>query len=262
MLKSEVFGNYRLIDRIGGGGLGEVYCAQAPDDSMVALKRLNPEHLGKDEYDALFAHEVEVAGLVTHERLLRALDSGTVDGWPFFTSKVAPAGSLRRRLSEEGVLAPDALGKLALELGDALSALHATGYTHSDLSPGNVLFIKDSAHLTDFGSATLLGTKQPRPHGTYSYMAPEQVRGDALDERSDVFSMATLLWQCATGERIFWRDAQHLTFMAVVDAALPPIANELLAVESILRSALDKEQSKRPADVLDFCRQFAEAMTS
>ena len=242
--------------------MGEVYSAQDPDGLIVALKRLNPEHRGKDEYDTLFAHEIEVASLVKHERLLSALDSGSVDGWPFFTSTVAPAGSLRKRLREEGVLSPTVLGKLALELGDGLSALHAHGYTHSDLSPGNALFIDDSAHLTDFGSATLLGTKQPRPHGTYAYMSPEQVRGDALDERSDVFSLATLLWQCATGERIFWRDAQHLTFMAVVNEQPPAITEQLQPVEAILLAALDKEQSKRPSDIQDWCRQFAAAIAA
>ncbi len=262
MLKSEVFGNYRLIDRIGGGGLGEVFCAQSPDGAVVALKRLNPEHRGKDEYDTLFAHEVHVASLVKHERLLGALDSGSVDGWPFFTSRVAPAGSLRKRLQEDGVFAPTALGKLAIELGNGLAALHAAGYTHSDLSPSNALFIKGSAHLADFGSATRLGSKQPRAHGSYAYMSPEQVRGDALDERSDVFSLAILLWQCATGEKIFWRDAQHLTFMAVVDAELPPMSKELLPAEAILRAALDKEQAKRPSVILEMCREFAAAIAA
>lgn len=257
---NEVFGNYRLVERIGGGGLGEVFRAEAEDGAVLALKRLAAQHRGNADYCALFAQETKTAGELGHALLLGALDSGSVDDWPYLVSRLAEDGSLRQELADQLRLPKNRLAKTIVQIGEAVAALHSLGYAHSDLSPGNVLFHKGVAHLTDFGSSTPLGAKQPRPQGTYAYMSPEQVRGEALDRRSDLFSISTLLWQCASGERIFWRDAQHLTFMAVVDAVLPPLPDELLPVEALLRSGLDKDPNKRPDDVAAFCQELASGL--
>ncbi len=258
---NEVFGNYRLADLIGSGGLGEVFRAQDAEGGFVALKRLAEEHRRAPEYAALFARECTISTQLDHELLLSALDSGEVEGWPFMTTRLADGGSLQSLLSARGDhLVGEDLASTVRDIGEAVAALHSQGYAHSDLSPGNILFIGQRAHLTDFGSATALGEKQERPQGTYAYMSPEQVRGEPLDERSDIFSLASLLWQCVTGERLFWRDAQHLTFMAVVDAKLPSIPDALLPAEALLHAALHKEQSERPGDAAEFCRQFAAAL--
>lgn len=256
---NEDFGNYRLLEKVGSGGLGEVFRAEAPDGSVVALKRLSREHLANENYAALFVQESRVASRLLHERLLGALDSGSVDDWPFLTTRLATGGSLHERL-EERALSTDALVTLATDLGEALTAMHVLGFTHSDLSPGNVLFTESCAVLADFSAATPLGQKQARTQGTYAYMCPEQVRGEMLDARSDLFSLATLLWQCTTGEKIFWRDAQHLSFVAVVEAELPTMPSELHAVEDVLRTALRKERARRPSDPGEFCRQFVAAL--
>jgi serine/threonine-protein kinase len=253
---NEVFGNYRLVERIGGGGLGEVFRAEDQDGSPVALKRLNPEHRGNEDYLAIFAHESKVAGLLAHERLLTALATGEVEGWPFLVTRLATGGSLREILVAEGVLANERLATTVREVGEALTAMHAAGFTHSDLRPDNVLYADNGANLTDFGSATAIGQKQPRPQGTFAYMSPEQVRGEVLDQRSDVFSLATLLWQCVSGDKIFWRDAQHLTFMAVVDAVLPEVPEALVPVKELMQSALHPDPAKRPEHAQAFCEAF------
>jgi serine/threonine-protein kinase len=227
---------------------------------VVALKRLSQEHRGNQEYVALFAKESRVAGQFRHEHLLGALDSGSVEGWPYLTTRLATGGSLHERLSAKDALDVETLAALATDLGEALAALHALGFTHSDLSPGNVLFAEGRAVLADFSAATPIGQKQDRPQGTYAYMCPEQVRGELLDARSDLFSLATLLWQCTTGEKIFWRNAQHLCFMAVVEAQLPNMPPELLAVEAVLKSALQKKRAERPDDARELCRQFVAAL--
>jgi serine/threonine protein kinase len=257
---SDDFGNYRLLEKIGGGGLGEVFRAETADGSVVALKRLAREHLANQEYAALFAQESQVANRLQHDRLLGALDSGIVDDWPFLTTRLATGGSLHQRLDATDALGVEMLASLATDLGEALAAMHAHGFTHSDLSPGNVLFVEDRALLADFSAATPMGQSQARPQGTYAYMCPEQVRGEQLDARSDLFSLATLLWQCVTGEKIFWRDAQHLCFMAVVEAELPAMPSALRPVEDVLRAALHKEQAERPTDVVKLCRQFVAAL--
>ncbi len=253
---NEVFGNYRLLEKIGSGGLGEVFRAQDSAGADFALKRLAQQHRADEDYAALFMREIDVARQLAGSRLLSALDSGSVDGWPFLTTRLATR-SLQDSLKSEGNLSGQSLAGVAVEIGEAVSALHSEGYAHCDLSPGNILFLEDGAHLTDFGSATRLGEKQARPQGTYAFMSPEQVRGEALDSRSDVFSLAVLLWHCATGEKIFWRNAQHLTFMAVVDAVLPEFPEELAPLESLLRAALHKDQSERPSDARALCEEFA-----
>ena len=257
---SEAFGNYRLVERIGGGSLGEVFRAVAQDGSVVALKRLAREHRANQDLAAVFAQESRVASQLQHDRLLGALDCGIVGDWPFLTTRLATGGSLRERLDATGRLETSALALLATDLGEALTAVHAHGFTHSDLSPGNLLFTESCAVLADFGAATPMGQRQARIQGTYSYMCPEQVRGEVLDARSDLFSLATVLWQCLTGEKIFWRNAQQLCFMAVVEAELPPMPPELRAVEDVLQSALRKEQAERPSDAREFCHQFVDAL--
>jgi serine/threonine-protein kinase len=162
-------------------------------------------------------------------------------------------------LQDASKLAAHETATLARDLGEALSALHAQGYTHSDLSPSNVLWLGERAVLTDFGAATPIGESQPSPKGTFSYMCPEQVRGEPLDHRSDLFSLATLLWQCLSGERIFWRQAQHLCFMAVVEADPPGLPGHSVA-EALLRQALQKDPNDRPNDLVAWCAEFAASL--
>lgn len=258
---SDEFGRYRLEAKIGEGGLAEVYRAVSGDGTISALKRLSRAHLDSDELTKVFANEALVATAMTHPRLLGATDSGHVNGWPFLVMPLAPGGSLGERLSAGTGLGREHLAALTADLGKALSAVHSLGYLHGDLSPGNVLF--DSAGealLGDFSAATKLETRQPQPQGTFAYMSPEQVRGQVMDERADVFSLAVLLWECASGQKIFWREAQHLCFMAVVEADPPAMPPELHRIEAVLRQALTKEVGERTATLEEFCTAFSAAL--
>mgnify|MGYP001823896978 CR=1 FL=1 len=183
---SELFGNYRLLERIGGGGLGEVYRAQGPGGPEVALKRLAQPYLGDPGYVANFAAEARISSMLSHECLATALDAGRVDGWPFLALPLALGGSLQDRLVD-GPLHPAQLPALASSLGRGLEAIHNAGFTHSDLSPANLLYKDEQPLLADFGAATAIGSAQPTPLGTFSYMCPEQVRSQPLDARSDIF---------------------------------------------------------------------------
>ncbi len=252
MLNAATFGNYRLLEKIGGGSLGEVYRASLLDDAdrpQVALKRLLTGKLGHPDFTAVFAKEVMISQKMRHPLLLGAIDHGDVSNWPFLISKLAKEGSLQERLRATKAMTPDALRQLTSDLAQALDAMHVLGYTHCDLNPGNVVFDEGRAHLIDFSAATPLGQSQPHPLGSYPYMCPEQVRGQALDQRSDVFTMATLLWECATGVRPFWRPAPHLCFMAVVESDPPPLPEPLSALEAALRPALAKAPSERTPSV-------------
>ncbi|MBL4636418.1 MAG: serine/threonine protein kinase [Kofleriaceae bacterium] len=267
MLNPLTFGKYRLLSKIAAGSLGEVFRASVAEVSdspaarpTLALKRLLPTQVGKPDITAVFEGEIEISRHLRHPRLLGAIDSGSVDGWPFLVSPLADDGSLRDLLECKGVLTPAQLSSLATDLGEALDAMHALGYTHGDLNPGNIVYHEDRAHLIDFSAGTAIAQRQIRPLGSYAYMSPEQVRGEPLDARSDVFACAALLWQCATGVKPFARSAQHLTFMAVVESEPPPMPEEFAALEIALRPALAKEPAGRPTTVSELCAHFREKL--
>lgn len=257
---SEYFGRYRLLERIGGGSLGEVFVAESREDSVVALKRLARQHRDSPVHIAMLARESAISRRMQHARLLGALDFGKVEGWPFLTQPLVQGGTLDARLSP--TLPPEELGGFADDLFEALAAVHAFGYAHSDISPSNVLLDHGRLRLTDFSAATQLGCKQAQPNGTYAFMSPEQVKGEPLDARSDVFAAATLLWLCATGERIFSRDAPHLCFMAVVNDEVPAMAPELAPLEKALRPALAKRPAERLSDIKSLSQSVAAALKS
>ncbi len=257
-LMREEFGPYRLEAKLGEGGLAEVYRACGADGQVIALKRLSRVHLDTHVLADVFRREARISTLLQSRHLLGALDSGEVDGWPFLTMRIAEGGSLQALMTETGV---DGVRELAKGLGTALTVVHEFGYLHGDLSPGNVMFDdEDKVLLGDFGAAVALGDKQDKPRGTYPYMSPEQVRGEPLDERSDVFSLATLLWQCTSGQRIFSREAQHLCFVAVVEAEPPSMPKRFSAVEMVLRRALGKEASSRMESPEELCDAFVGAL--
>tara|TARA_R110002096_G_scaffold44526_13_gene120682 strand:+ start:318077 stop:318856 length:780 start_codon:yes stop_codon:yes gene_type:complete len=257
---SDEFGRYRLEEKIGEGSLAEVYRSRAADGSEVALKRLSRAHLHNADLAAVFANEARVATEMQHPQLVGAIDCGNVGGWPFLVMALAAGGSLDAQLGDGQGLGRERLCALANDLGQALAAVHIQGYVHGDLSPGNVLFAGDGrALLSDFSASTALGTRQPQPQGTFAYMSPEQVRGQAMDARADVFSLATLLWQCTSGQKVFWREAQHLCFMAVVEAEPPAMPEQFKAAESVLRTALSKEPAGRMESPSELCEAFIAA---
>ena len=254
----EDFGRYRLLEKLGGGSLGEVFRAESDSGQTVALKRLAREHLGKGELAALLLREADIAAKMQHDRLLGAIDRGAIGGWPFLTQRLAAQGSAAERLAP--ALPRAELAQFAIDLCEGLAAVHALGYTHCDLSPGNLLFDEGRALLADFSAATKLGERQQHPQGTYAFMSPEQVRSEPLDERSDLFSAATLLWLAATGDRIFARSAPHLCFMAVVHEEPPTLSPHMQAIEAALRPALAKRPADRQTNLSQLAADFVAAL--
>ncbi|MCP4446337.1 MAG: serine/threonine protein kinase [Myxococcales bacterium] len=255
------FGRYRLEAKIGEGSLAEVYRARKEGGPQVALKRLSRAHLDNQELTDVLAREARIATLMQGPGLLGATESGDVEGWPYLVMPIANGGSLEALLKESEGIARTNLRRVATQLADALTAMHGLGYAHGDLSPGNVLLGGDGAvFLVDFGASTQLGHCQSQPQGTFSYMSPEQVRGEIMDAHSDVFSLATLLWECTSGQKIFSREAQHLCFMAVVESDPPAMPLAFSATEQVLRRALSKEPRGRPATPELFCAAFVDTL--
>ncbi|MCC6749873.1 MAG: serine/threonine protein kinase [Deltaproteobacteria bacterium] len=214
------FGKFRLMERIGGGRLSQVFrvgrrgATRAPS---VALKRVNPALIGEDAFVQLVVREAGLLSRLEHDSLCACHEMGVVDGSAFLTLDLVDGCTLRalmRRLAQLEVrLTVSAVLALAYQLATVLDYLHRecpTPLVHLDLSPQNVMLTRDGqAKLIDFGIARFLDGHDPPPlggkiAGTVGYMSPEQARGaTTLDARADQFGLGILLWELLTGRRLF-----------------------------------------------------------
>ena len=207
------FGPFELLEKIGEGGMAEVFKARAFGASgfekLIALKLLREEFVGEPSYERMFAEEARLQALLTHRCLVQAHDSGVVGGRPWVRLDFVDGADLRSLLTRtvgEGLAC-----FIAAELCLALHAVHTTttlGLVHRDVTAGNVLLSRaGEVKLGDFGiaKATLLKeqTRGGVRKGSVEYMSPEQAAGRALTPASDVFSLATLLVEMLTGARPF-----------------------------------------------------------
>ncbi len=218
MKPGDSLGRYRIVSELGVGGMGVVY--QAEDTRLgraVALKFLST-HLAQDDL-ALdrFRREARAASALNHPYICTIYDIGEADGQPFIAMELLEGESLRRRLWRSR-LAVAGIVDAAVQLADALEAAHAKGIVHRDIKPENIFITtRGAAKLLDFGIATLAAGQAavtgaitvaragtgPVVLGTVAYMSPEQVRGEPLDARSDLFSLGAVVYEMATGTQPF-----------------------------------------------------------
>jgi serine/threonine-protein kinase len=204
---SEV-GGHRIEARLGGGGMGTVYRATAPDGGIVAIKFLAPALADNPDVVARFAREIDLLTRLEHPAIVRVLAHGTQDGTPWFAMALVDGSDLRARIAT-GALPPAETAAVFGRLFAALAHAHERGVVHRDLKPANVLLGGGGAQLADFGIARLEAEMLTGPMtrltetaavlGTLPYMSPEQRRGGAIDRRSDLFSAGVMLYEAATG---------------------------------------------------------------
>ncbi|HET7387171.1 MAG TPA: serine/threonine-protein kinase [Nocardioidaceae bacterium] len=200
-------GRYRLLTKIGEGGMGVVHLAQAPDGRRVAVKVLRPHVIGDDEARARLAREVASLGRVSSPRVAEILDADPWADLPFVATRYVPGLSLQQHLRAEGPLTGADLRHFATGLAEAVIAVHQVGVLHRDIKPSNVLLEGRSPVLIDFGLARL--AEDPRlTHtgwllGTPGYLAPEILYGEDATAASDVHSWAATVAFAATGTAPF-----------------------------------------------------------
>jgi len=212
-------GPYEILAPLGAGGMGEVYRARDPRlDRDVAIKVL-PEAVATDP-DRLrrFEKEAKAAGALSHPNILDVHDVGTHGGFPYVVTELLKGETLRQRIAESR-LPVDKAVEYAVQIARGLAAAHEEGIVHRDLKPENLFVTKDGlVKILDFGLAKLHGpagqdkgsegeaetvSRTTRPGavmGTAGYMSPEQVRGAAVDHRSDIFSFGSILYEMLSGE--------------------------------------------------------------
>src|SRR5580704_1815025 len=200
-------GRYRIIGLLGRGGMGEVY--RATDLTLgqsVALKFLPPEAAGNNRLLERFAGEVRVARQVSHPNVCRVYDLGEIDGAPFISMEYVDGEDLASLLPRIGRLPADKAIETARKICAGLAAAHDRGIIHRDLKPQNIMMNKrGEVVIMDFGLAAIadqLSGAETR-NGTPAYMAPEQLKGDEVTARSDIYSLGLVLYEIFSGRRAY-----------------------------------------------------------
>src|SRR5438445_8985268 len=258
-------GPYDIQSPLGAGGMGEVYRARDTRlERDVAIKVL-PEALA-DDADRLrrFEQEARTIAALNHPNILGIHDIGTHDGAPFLVSEFLEGQTLREKL-ESGPLPVRLAIEYALGIAQGLAAAHEKGIVHRDLKPENVFITRDGrVKVLDFGLAKLAGPEQTHETvvtltspatlpgmvmGTVGYMSPEQVRGEATDARSDIFSFGAVLYEMLTGKRAFKRDTSAETMTAILREEPPELNGTAWqgppALQRILVRCLEKNVERR-----------------
>ncbi|MDT0341965.1 serine/threonine-protein kinase [Streptomyces litchfieldiae] len=245
-------GQYRLLGRLGAGGMGQVFLGRTPDGRTVTLKLIHQHFAQEPEFRRRFRQEVAAAQRVAGEWTAPVLDSDTEAETPWLATGFVPGPPLSRVVDElHGPLPEFSVWRLAEGLARALTAIHAAGVTHRDLKPSNVLLTLDGPRVIDFGIAraadSSVATRTGVTVGSPGYMAPEQVRGERSTEAADVFGLGAVLGYAATGRGPFGTgdSAAHALMFRVVTE--PPELGDMTGpLRALAERCLAKEPGERP----------------
>ena len=250
---------YRIEALIGRGGMGAVYRADEQGlGRKVALKVIAPELAQDERFRERFLRESRIAASLDHPHVIPIYQAGEENGVLYLAMRYVEGTDLAKLLAEEGALEPRRTVEILSQVAEALDAAHEKGLVHRDVKPSNVLIAeaagKEHCYLADFGltkrTGSLSGVSvQGDVVGTLEYVAPEQITGDPLDERADVYSLGCVVYECLTGQSPFPRATDVALLWAHVheeptppSKARPDLPNEL---DTVLARALAKEPGRR-----------------
>jgi serine/threonine-protein kinase len=271
MAKPQRFGRYRVVGELGKGAMGVVYVAEDPElGRKVAIKTIALPGSSKemDTVQARFRQEARAAGTVSHPAIVTIYDVGREGDLAFIAMELVEGTELRR-LIREGKLTPVQSLELAALVADGLAYAHERGVIHRDIKPGNIMVLPDGrVKIMDFGIARLqesdVKTQSGVLLGSPQYMSPEQVAGQALDGRADIFSLGVVLYEMLTGVKPFdAADLTQLLFWVVNLPHKPPSErNPSLpaVIDYVIARALKKEPGERYASAAEFARDLRESI--
>jgi serine/threonine protein kinase len=268
------FGPYEVVAPIGSGGMGEVYRARDPRLGRdVAIKVLSAGTQADVEHLRRLEQEARAAGGLNHPNILAIYDIGSHDGRPYVVSELLEGETLRERIMREGALGARRAIELAVQIAQGLAAAHEKGIVHRDLKPENLFVTRDGRiKILDFGLAKLAsmdmpahsdttgpilspGTEPGKILGTVGYMSPEQVRGQSLDHRSDIFSFGAILYEMLSGRRAFSGGSAADTLSAILKEEPPELLLPTHVLppmfEQVVRHCLEKDRELRFASARD-----------
>ena len=258
-------GPYEIKERIGRGGMGEVWRASDSRlDREVAIKIIS-DGIARDEQAlARFEREARVISSMNHANICTLFDVGQEGGTHFLVMELIEGESLEHRL-DRGALSTAEVLRYGVQIAEALDAAHKQGIIHRDLKPANVMVTRGGAKLLDFGLARILeqapvvGLEMAKTRdtpltasgsilGTFQYMAPEQLEGDEVDARTDIFALGALLYEMATGRAAFQGESKTSLIAAIVTSDPPPLTDQNaspLALDKVVKTCLEKRPDDR-----------------
>jgi streptogramin lyase/predicted Ser/Thr protein kinase len=257
---------YRIESLIARGGMGEVYLAtQSFPERKVALKLL-PHDLASDQaFRERFIRESNAAASVEHPNIVPVYGAGESSGELYIAMRYVEGEDLRALLDREGPLAPERALRICAQIADALDEAHDHGLVHRDVKPGNILIAKgDRAYLTDFGLIRRSKletdlTKTGQFMGTVDYVAPEQIKGEEVDGRADIYSLGCVLYECLTGDRPFARETEVATLYAHLEEAPPKPRAKRPELPPVLDEVVPRATAKTPDERYGTAGEFARA---
>lgn len=275
------FGNYRVIRKIGGGGMGDVYLAQDTIlNRCVALKILPEKLTNSPQYLSRFKQEARAASALNHPHILTIYEFGESNqGVQFIATEYVEGQTLNKFFASEEPDLPHRLDIL-IQIASALAAAHASGIIHRDIKPENVIVRPDGyVKVLDFGLAKVLEKSAPKVSGseiatfplvdtnpgmimgTASYMSPEQAKGKTVDARSDIFSFGVLLYETVSSHLPFTGNSAMEIIAAILHTEPEPLDDETAApeIKRIIEKALKKDRSERFQTMKDLLIDLKEA---
>jgi DNA-binding SARP family transcriptional activator/Tol biopolymer transport system component/predicted Ser/Thr protein kinase len=271
------FAGYRIESVLGRGGMSVVYLAEHLGlQRKVALKVLAPQLASDDRFRERFVRESRIAASMEHPNIVPIYEAGDARHHLFIAMRYVRGTDLRRLLEREGQLDPRRAVRIVGDVAEALDAAHAAGLVHRDVKPGNILIVeaagsagRDLVFLSDFGLTKRLEsggklTKTGQFVGTVDYVAPEQVEGRQIDARTDVYSLACVLFECLTGRVPYGRDTDVAALYAHLSEK-PPTLTSLrpdlpTALNGVFSQALSKLPAKRQSTTGGFAQGASDAL--
>jgi len=259
MLSPRRIGPYTLLGRIAFGSMSEVLLAERPEapGQRFALKLLLPHLADSEEHARLFRDEAELGARLDHPNIARVMDHGEVDGRAYFVMEHVRGPNLASLAETRSSPLPvDLVLGIGRACAAALDFAHRAGVIHHDVNPENILLGADGAvKLIDFGVARGAGEGDGALRGKVAYSAPEALAAGEVDARADVFSLGVVLHELVTGARLFLRDSQPLTLLAVADAPIPRVStlrsDVPAALDDALARALERDLERRWASAAE-----------
>jgi tRNA A-37 threonylcarbamoyl transferase component Bud32 len=265
-LIGQTIGPYKITAKIGEGGMAVVYKGyQQSLNRYVAIKVLRSELAQDEQFVTRFRREALAVAELSHPNILHVYDAGVAHGMYYIVMAYVDGGSLRDLIAQ-GPMEMDYAVSMAAQLADALDHAHRQGIVHRDVKPNNVLITRDGRPLlTDFGIAKALNETQALTRtgtsiGTPEYMAPEQIQGQKVDGRTDIYALGIVLYEMLVGWAPFSATTPVAALYKQVNEPPPPLRQANISVPDWLDAVVIKALAKRPQDRYQHSGEFAEAL--
>jgi serine/threonine protein kinase len=278
----DFFGRYQLLERIGKGGMAEVFRAVAHGmegfERIFVVKRIRPDRSDSPKFVHMFCEEARISALLNHPNIVQVYDFGNIDGAYFMAMEHLVGKDLSTVMrvvrARGGAIPPSLAAYVAREAARALHHAHTllmpdgtpAGVVHRDVTPSNIMLLKaGGVKILDFGIAkaaalarpAAAGGRPPRLAGKLSYLSPELVRGAAVDHRSDIFSLGVVLWEMVAGERLFTGENETETLQNVLTQAIAEPSRRRDSIPAVLDAIVARALDREPANRYESAEVFA-----